>query len=244
MQSWAWRIPFLFGILVGPAGIYIRNYLEDATPPPAKSSPIREVLLRQKLRVLLGIGALAISTAINYLIVYMPTYVVKTLNLPPVVGFVATFVGGVVVTFLTPVAGMISDRIGRTTHMIAINLLLLVSIYPAFLLITRYPTPTVIVSAVFWLAMLKSLYYGPLAALMSELLPASTRATGLGLGYNIGVTLFGGMGPVIMTWLGGIAVIGDLAPGYYLTLVCMVRLVSLTTIRRTAADAQDQGSRP
>jgi MFS transporter, MHS family, proline/betaine transporter len=244
MQSWAWRIPFLFGILVGPAGIYIRNYLEDATPPPAKSSPIREVLLRQKLRVLLGIGALAISTAINYLIVYMPTYVVKTLNLPPVVGFVATFVGGVVVTFLTPVAGMISDRIGRTTHMIAINLLLLVSIYPAFLLITRYPTPTVIVSAVFWLATLKSLYYGPLAALMSELLPASTRATGLGLGYNIGVTLFGGMGPVIMTWLGGIAVIGDLAPGYYLTLVCMVSLVSLTTIRRTAADAQDQGSRP
>jgi MFS transporter, MHS family, proline/betaine transporter len=242
MQSWAWRIPFLFGILVGPVGIYIRNYLEDATPPPAqKSSPITEVFLRQKLRVLLGIGALAISTAINYLIVYMPTYVVKTLNLPPIVGFVATFVGGIVVTLLTPVAGMISDRIGRTTHMIAINLLLLVSIYPAFLLITRYPTPTVIVAAVFWLATLKSLYYGPLAALMSELLPASTRATGLGLGYNIGVTLFGGMGPVLMTWLGGIALIGDLAPGYYLTLVCMVSLVSLISIRRTAADKQEQG---
>jgi MFS transporter, MHS family, proline/betaine transporter len=239
MQSWAWRIPFLFGILVGPVGIYIRHYLEDATAPPATSSPIREVLLRQKLRVVLGIGALAISTAINYLIIYMPTYVVKTLNLAPIVGFVATFVGGIMVTFLTPFAGMISDRIGRTTHMITINLLLLVSIYPAFLLITKYPTPTVIVGAVFWLATLKSLYYGPLAALMSELLPASTRATGLGLGYNIGVTLFGGMGPVIMTWLGGIALIGDLAPGYYLTLVCMLSLVSLTTIRRTSADAQD-----
>jgi MFS transporter, MHS family, proline/betaine transporter len=238
MQSWAWRIPFLFGILVGPAGIYIRNYLEDAGPPPAKISPITEVLLRQKLRVLLGIGALAISTAINYLIIYMPTYVVKTLNLAPVVGYVATFVGAIVVTLLTPVAGMISDRIGRTTHMIAMNLLLLVSIYPAFLLITNHPTPVVIVAAVFWLATLKSLYYGPLAALMSELLPASTRATGLGLGYNIGVTLFGGMGPVIMTWLGGIALIGDLAPSYYLTLVGLLSLASLITIRRTSADAQ------
>jgi MHS family proline/betaine transporter-like MFS transporter len=236
MQSWAWRIPFLFGILIGPIGIYIRNYLEDATPPPAEHvSPIREVLLRQKFRVLLGIGALAISTAINYLIVYMPTYVVKTLNLAPVVGFAATFVGGVVVTFLTPIAGMISDKIGRTTHMIAVNLLLLFSIYPAFLLISRNPTPTVIIFAVFWLSTLKSLYYGPLAALMSELLPASTRATGLGLGYNIGVTLFGGMGPVIMAWLGGIALIGDLAPGYYLTLVCIVSLVTLITIRRTSA---------
>ena len=240
MQSWAWRIPFLFGILVGPVGIYIRNHLEDATAPPAakQDSPVRQVLLHQKLRVVLGIGALAISTAINYLIVYMPTYVVKTLSLPPIVGFTATFVGGFVVTFLTPVAGMISDKIGRTTHMIAVNLLLLVSIYPAFLLITRHPTPTVIVAAVFWLSTLKSLYYGPLAALMSELLPAATRATGLGLGYNIGVTLFGGMGPVIMTWLGTIALIGDLAPGYYLTLVGMVSLSALITIRRTSADSQ------
>jgi MHS family proline/betaine transporter-like MFS transporter len=237
MQSWGWRIPFLFGILVGPVGIYIRNHLEDATAPPAQNrdSPIREVFLRQKLRVILSIGALAISTAVNYLIIYMPTYAVKTLNLPPTVGFVATFSAGMVLTFLTPIAGMISDRVGRTTHMIAVNLLLLVSIYPAFLFLTKNPTPAVIVIAVFWLATLKSLYYGPLAALMSELFPAAIRATGLGLGYNIGVTLFGGMGPVIMASLGSIAFIGDLAPGYYLTLVGVLSLVTLVTIRKTSA---------
>ncbi|MEA2866094.1 MAG: transporter, family, proline/betaine transporter, partial [Bradyrhizobium sp.] len=174
---------------------------------------------------------------VNYLILYMPTYAVKTLNLPASVGFIATFLGAIVVTFLTPVAGLISDRIGRATHMIAINVLLLISIFPAFLLLTKVPTPTVIFAVVFWLATLKSLYYGPLAALMSELLPPATRATGLGLGYNIGVMLFGGMGPVIMASLGGIAVIGDLAPGYYLTFVCVVSLYALIEIRRTAADA-------
>jgi len=239
MQAWGWRIPFLFGVLVGPVGIYIRNHLEDATAPPAakQDSPVRQVFLRQKLRVILSIGALAISTAINYLIVYMPTYAVKTLNLSPIVGFTATFAAGIMLTFLTPIAGMISDKVGRTTHMIAVNLLLLFSIYPAFLLLTRNPTPAVIVVAVLWLATLKSLYYGPLAALMSELFPAATRGTGLGLGYNIGVTLFGGMGPVIMASLGGIAFIGDLAPGYYLTLVCAVSLVALIVIRKTSATA-------
>lgn len=237
MQSWGWRIPFLFGILVGPVGIYIRNHLEDATAPPAqkRESPVREVFLRQKLPVILSIGALAISTAVNYLIIYMPTYAVKTLKLPPTVGFVATFSAGMVLTFLTPIAGMISDRVGRTTHMIAVNLLLLFSIYPAFVFLTENPTPAVIVTAVFWLATLKSLYYGPLAALMSELFPAAIRATGLGLGYNIGVTLFGGMGPVIMALLGSIAFIGDLAPGYYLTLVGVLSLVTLVTIRKTSA---------
>lgn len=236
LSSWGWRIPFLFGILVGPAGIYIRNQLEDATAPPAaQTSPVREILLHQKSRVLLGIGALAISTAVNYLIVFMPTYVVKNFHLPPVTGYTATFVGGIMVTLLTPFAGMLSDRIGRTRHMIAANVLLLLSIFPVFLLITRDPTPAVIVFGVFWLSTLKSLYYGPLAALMSELLPAATRATGLGLGYNIGVTLFGGMGPATMTWLSGFALIGNLAPGYYLTAVGILSLGTLLTIHATSA---------
>ncbi len=237
MDAWAWRIPFLFGVLIGPVGIYIRNHLEDATAPPAakQDSPIREVFLHQKLRVILGIGALAISTAVNYLIVYMPTYVVKTLNLPPIVGFEATLAGGIAVTFLTPIAGIVSDRIGRTTHMIAINLLMVISIAPTFLILTRNPTPAIIIIAVFWLATLKALYFGPLAALMSELLPAASRATGLGLGYNIGVTVFGGMGPVFMTWLGSIALIGDLSPAYYLTVVGFLSLAALFTIRTTNA---------
>jgi MFS transporter, MHS family, proline/betaine transporter len=241
LDSWGWRIPFLFGVLIGPIGIYIRNHLEDATAPPAsaESSPVKEIFLKQKSRVLMGIGALAISTAVNYLIIYMPTYVVKNFNLPPVTGFTATFVGGIMVTLLTPFAGMVSDRIGRTRHMIAANILLLLSVFPMFLLITKDPVPAVIIFVVFVLSTLKALYYGPLAALMAELLPPATRATGLGLGYNIGVTLFGGMGPATMTWLGGFALIGDLAPGYYLTAVAILSLGTLLTIHATRAASRE-----
>ncbi|WP_245321861.1 MFS transporter [Bradyrhizobium sp. LTSPM299] len=234
LQSWGWRLPFLFGVLIGPVGIYIRNHVEDATPPPAgeQESPVRQVFARQKLATILAIGALAVSTAVNYLIVYMPTYVVKTLSLPPTVGFVAAFAAQSAVALLAPIAGIVSDRIGRTTHMILFGVLLLVSIFPAFLLLTGRPTPTIILLGVLWLGILKSLYYGPLAALMSELFPPATRATGLGLSYNIGVTLFGGMGPAIMTWMGGFVLIGELAPGYYLTAVGILSLAALVTIRR------------
>src|SRR6202022_2162690 len=118
MNVWGWRIPFLFGILVGPVGIYIRNHLEDATPPPAAKheSVVGKVFLEQKLRVVLAIGALAVSTAATYLIITIPTYVVKTRNLPPAVGFTATLAAAIAVTILTPIAGIVSDRIGRTTH--------------------------------------------------------------------------------------------------------------------------------
>jgi MHS family proline/betaine transporter-like MFS transporter len=188
LDSWGWRIPFLFGVLIAPIGIYIRNNIEDATAPPAArdESVITRVFAEQKLRVLLGIGAIAVTTSVNYLIVYMPTYLVKTLKLPPSVGFQAALAASIAVTVLPPIAGMTSDRIGRTTHMIAFCLLLLVSAFPAFLILTRTPTPMVIILVVLGLGTLKALYFGPLAALMSELFPPVTRGTGLGLSYNIG----------------------------------------------------------
>jgi MFS transporter, MHS family, proline/betaine transporter len=235
LEAWGWRLPF--GVLIGPVGVYIRNHMEEPIAPAAKqASPVKDVFVRQKLAVLLGIGAVAISTAVNHLIVYFPTYAVQKLHLSATVGFMASLAAGIAVTFLTPLAGAISDRIGRTTHMITINVLL-VAIYPAFYVLTRYPTPAVVITCVAVVATLKALYYGPLAALIAELLPAEARATGLGLGYNIGVMIFGGVGPAIMTALGTVAFVGDMAPGYYLSLVAVLSLVSLFTIRRLGVTA-------
>ena len=238
LQTWGWRIPFLFGVLIGPIGLYIRNNIEDATEPPATKhdTPVRNVFMEQKFPVLLAVGAIATATAVNYLIIYMPTYVVKTLNLPPTIGYVAAFAAAIAAITLNPVAGAISDRVGRTPYMITMAVLLLFAIFPLYILLASKPSGVIIVLAVLLLGSLKALYLGATAALMSELFPAGTRATGLGLSYNIGVTVFGGMGPATVTWLGTFALIGDLAPGYYLTAVCVFSLWALITIRRTRAD--------
>jgi MFS family permease len=238
LQGWGWRIPFFFGVLIGPIGLYIRNNIEDATAPPAdkNDTPVRNVFMEQKFPVLLAVGTLAIATAVNYLIIYMPTYVVKSLHLPPTIGYFAAFAAAIAAITLNPVAGSISDRVGRTPYLITMNVLMLLAIFPLYLLLAGKPSGLVIVLAVLLLGSLKALYLGAVAALMSELFPASTRATGLGLSYNIGVTAFGGSGPAIATWLGSFAVIGDLAPGYYLTAVCLFSLWALTSIRRRGAD--------
>ena len=238
LQTWGWRIPFLFGVLIGPVGLYIRSNIEDATAPPAAKHdrPVRNVFMEQKFPVLLAVGALAVSTAVNYLIIYMPTYVAKTLHLPPTIGYLAAFAAAIAAITLNPVAGLISDRVGRTPYLTTVGVALLFAIFPLFLLLASKPSAAIIVLAVLLLGSLKALYLGALAALMSELFPASTRATGLGLSYNIGVTVFGGMGPAIVTWLGTFALIGNLAPGYYLTAICVFSLWALMTIRRTEAD--------
>jgi MHS family proline/betaine transporter-like MFS transporter len=238
LQSWGWRIPFLFGVLIGPVGLYIRNKIDDATAPPADKddTPVRNVFMEQKLRVLLAVGVIATATSVNYLIIYMPTYVVKALHLSPTIGYLAAFAAAIASITLNPVAGIVSDRVGRTPYTITMAVLLLLAIFPVYLLLAGKPSGTVIVLAVLLLGSLKALYLGATAALMSELFPASTRATGLGLSYNIGVTAFGGSGPAIATWLGSFALIGDLAPGYYLTAVCLFSLWSLVTIKMRSAD--------
>jgi MHS family proline/betaine transporter-like MFS transporter len=239
LQSWGWRIPFLFGVLIGPIGLYIRNNIEDATAPPAArhDTPVRTVFTMQKFPVLLAVGVIATATSVNYLIIYMPTYVVKALHLSPTIGYLAAFAAAVAAITLNPVAGFISDRVGRTPYIITMGFVLLCAIFPVYLLLSGKPSATVIVLAVLLLGSLKALYLGAAAALMSELFPAATRATGLGLSYNIGVTAFGGSGPAIVTWLGSFALIGDLAPGYYLTAVCLFSLWALIMIRLRAADS-------
>src|SRR5262249_59622326 len=127
---------------IGPVGLYIRNNIEDATAPPAakEDTPVRNVFMEQKLRVLLAVGVIATATAVNYLIIYMPTYVVKALHLSPTIGYLAAFAASIASITLNPVAGFISDRVGRTPYMITLGVLLLLAIFPVYLLLSGKPS--------------------------------------------------------------------------------------------------------
>ena len=58
---WMPQLCFVFGVLIGPVGFYIRNHVDDVTMPPAAKgdSPIRQLFARQKLQTILAIGDLA-----------------------------------------------------------------------------------------------------------------------------------------------------------------------------------------
>jgi MHS family proline/betaine transporter-like MFS transporter len=80
------------------------------------------------------------------------------------------------------------------------------------------------------LGILMAVYFGPLPALLGQMFPTNIRSTGMSVSYNIGVTVFGGFAPLILTWL--IARTGSLlAPSYYYVFVAIVSLVGLTMAR-------------
>lgn len=108
-------------------------------------------------------------------------------------------------------------------------MLILLLIYPLFLLVVTFPGIGVLLGMLCILSVLKAAYFGPMAALIANLFPAETRATGMAVGYNIGVAVFGGFTPLIATWL--IAATGTpLAPSFWVMFTAVVSLASLGVI--------------
>ena len=108
LVSWGWRIPYVFGLLIGPAGLYIRSKVvetEEFAEAKPESLPIRTLLTTQPLQVALALGASIVSNASYYLLLYIPTYAIKTLHLHPSTGFIATLVGGAVLTVFSLLGG-------------------------------------------------------------------------------------------------------------------------------------------
>src|SRR5271154_5250646 len=101
VASWGWRLPYLFGLLIGPAAWYMRSRGEETPEFLATSMakrPIAEVAAQDKLRVLLGAGVVAAGAAGSYTINYMPTYAATQLHMGPSTALIGTIVAGLVNT--------------------------------------------------------------------------------------------------------------------------------------------------
>jgi MFS transporter, MHS family, proline/betaine transporter len=234
LVSWGWRIPFFFGLLIGPVGLYIRSRTaetpEFTAAEPART-PVRTLLADQPIPVLIAIGASIISNSSNYLILYIPTYAISQLHLPPSTGYIATLVGAVILGTVSLIAGHWSDKIGRPRIMLVMTALFLVTSYPIFAAMVAYPSLATAVLAAGWLSLVKAGYSGVLPSLLSELFPVDTRAIGMSFSYSVSVTIFGGFAPFFAQWL--IAQTGDkLSPSYYLMVTAVLSMIAIIAASR------------
>ena len=234
LVDWGWRIPYVFGMLVGPAGLYIRakvvetpEFVEAELPPTV---PISDLLRRHPLTVLLGLGISIISNSSFYILAYIPTYGEKTLHLPASTGFTATLVGGAILAIGCPLFGHWSDRISRPLLMVIACWLFVLTSYPSFWLMAAWPSLAACIIAVGWLQLVKAGCSGVLPSLLSEQFPVAVRAIGVSFGFSTAVSIFGGLAPLVATWL--IAQTGDpLSPSYYLIFTALLSLVALVAIQ-------------
>jgi MHS family proline/betaine transporter-like MFS transporter len=234
--DWGWRVPYVFGLLIGPVGLYIRARMSEtpeflAAEKPA-TMPIGDLVRRHPDSFFLALGAAIVSNSSYYLLLYMPTYGMKTLHLPANTGFAATLVGGVILAVFSVVAGYWSDIIKPRARIMLITAWgFLLASYPCFWLMDTFPSLATAMFAVGFLNLIKAGYSGVLPSVLAEQFPVETRAIGMSLAFSISVTIFGGFAPLTATWL--IQQTGDpLSPAYYLMATALLSVIALMIIER------------
>jgi MHS family proline/betaine transporter-like MFS transporter len=241
LEDWGWRVAFCIGLLIGPVGLYIRSQIDEtpefkklAAVKPEKS-PLRVVLVNDRLNLLLGIGVVAGATAFNYVHkVYMPTYALKQLHIPATSSFLGAMVTGFILMVTAPMFGTLSDRYGRFRVLSIAMMMIGATSYPLFLMLTTWPTVTTLIIVQAVVGLLLAACLGPIPAMLSDIFPTSTRGTGLALSYNFSVTIFGGFSPLIVTWM--IAFSNNkMAPSFYVMATGLISIVAVLALGRRMA---------
>jgi MFS transporter, MHS family, proline/betaine transporter len=235
VASWGWRIPFVAGILIVPIGLWLRSALEEthANETDAKTrevSALKVALTQHFGRIISGVGLVIGGTAANAIVVlYMATYAVTQLKLPPTAGLMAGITAGIATLVAAPIGGALSDVIGRRPVAWFAYILLLIGIYPAFLHLNANPDTATLISIVAVLAAINAIGGAVIILTLTEIFPVEARATGMSLVYALGVAIFGGFGQFIVTWL--IQATGSpIAPAYYVMACAIATIVALATI--------------
>jgi MHS family proline/betaine transporter-like MFS transporter len=132
---------------------------------------------------------------------------------------------------LTPIAGMLSDRLEPARMAMAACAAGLVASYPLLASAAASPGLEGLLVFQITLAICTAVYGGSVAVVMAQLFPPHMRSTGVAIGYSLGVAVFGGFAPVINAWL--IAVSGsNLAPAWYLCFAAAMSIIALIAADR------------
>ncbi len=212
--DYGWRFPFLISaFLVGLSG-YIRMKMGESPlfkklKEQGKSSrnPAADTYGSGKswgrmILVLLGATApegVVWYTGQFYALAYMTTVLkVPYTTVYVVMAFALLFGAPFFVVF-----GWLSDHIGRRNIMTAGFLLAVITYIPVFQAMKdNADNPVILGLLVFYLMILVTMVYGPIAAFLVEYFPAKVRYSSMSLPYHVGNGVFGGGVPFLVTWLG------------------------------------------
>ena len=244
VQSWGWRLPFLFGLLIAPVGLYLRRTLHETAAFQAETHrrsgvvhlrpPLLEIFRHHGRTLFVGFCVAVLwAVAVYVLMIFLPTYVQRpdTFNFSGRQAFGASLIGNIPFVIGCLWFGSLSDRIGRRRSLFISAALLLVGVLPLFMWLKAYPTLATLIVAQSTVCLLVASFVGVAPAALSEIFPTGVRSTGMSLVYNGAFTVFGGFAPMILTWVTQRSGGSVYSPAWYVMLAAAVALVAIPALR-------------
>jgi MFS family permease len=205
---WGWRVPFWISIVMVGIGLWIRLGILE-TPvfqrildqQEVAKAPVVEVIRRQPREIILtALCRMAEQGPFYVYAAFVFTYGTTVLHVSRDLLLTALMVATGLSAITIPLAGHISDRIGRKRMYLigAVTMGLFAFVYFALL---NTAIPAVIFIAIILSFVPHDMMYGPQAALIAECFQPRLRYSGASLGFHLSSVIAGGPAPIIATAL-------------------------------------------
>lgn len=207
VHAWAWRLPYIISGLLSLIIYKLRLNLPES---PAfekqlqtkhiSSNPIRFALKNNIPQILRTLGLVCMgSTFYYYAFIYLPVLINanKYLSISITTELISILMA--MMMLIAPLAGLVSDRLGRKQMLIFNALMISISVIPASYFAIHHSL--FLIPALFFFAIISAFEQGVTGAAIVENFPLPARYTGISIGYNLGNGILGGTVPLICEWL-------------------------------------------
>ena len=208
MKAWGWRIPFIIGAMGAVAVLWLRRTMDESEQFANIKSQKREsagtvrALMKHPKAVLTVVGLTLGGTVAFYTYTTsLQKFMVNTVGLPKEVVSWINFVALLIFVVLQPIAGLLSDKIGRRPLLMAFGILGTLLTAPIFFFLEKTTEPMVAFLLMMVGLIIVTGYTSINAIVKAELFPTEIRALGVGLPYALTVAIFGGTAEFIALWL-------------------------------------------
>jgi MFS family permease len=243
---WGWRIPFALSIILVGVGLWIRLGILE-TPvfqqlldnDKIEKAPIVEVIKKQPKEIILS-ALLRLSEQAPFYVftAFVFSYVVGTLHMSRNFVLTAVMVAACVSFFTIPLAGHMSDLIGRK-KMYLIGVVVMGIFGFVYFGMVDSLNPTLVFIAIVLSLIPHDLQYGPQAAFIAEAFTPRLRYSGASLGYQLASIIAGGPAPLIATWLFATYKNGYAISGYIAVLAVISFIAAAMMPDHTGKDISD-----
>ncbi|MFD2758247.1 MFS transporter [Gulosibacter faecalis] len=235
ITAWGWRVAFGIGGVAALVVFWLRRTMDETLETTtvnqversaAKSQgSMRELLVNQWRPLLLCFLVTMGGTIAFYVYSVTGPSIVKAAFAGDdvVTGTVINLIALTILMLLQPLGGWLSDIVGRKTLLVFFGI---GGVLYTWFLLTWLPQQTSAVASFAILVggfVILTGYTSINAVVKAELFPSHIRALGVGFGYALGNSVFGGTAPVLYQAAKG----GDQVPGFivYVTIVIAASLV-------------------
>lgn len=242
LETWGWRVPFLLSIIGSWIGGYIRRNLVDPKIYLEQKSKLKRMdvkqLFKEEMRGIAVVICLDFLTAVGFfmLAIFMPIFFKNFLHLPAYEVQLIHTINMCVFAIAAIGGGMAADRINPLHGVIWPSLGFVLGSVPLFKMLVASPSLGLACGVEGALCVLMGWFFGTLPSLLCCIFPTVTRFSGVSIGHNLSMAIFGGTAPYAATYLINHTNGNLVSPAWMLVLAALLTGLSVKWLRNYRTD--------